>query len=150
MALVVFGKSYGATMMQQERGHEQETWIETIIAKELTSQGDLLPPWQKYPQIPHGSLGWKMGPGESYGIAWRKWAEGMEKDQLAQYFRRHAPIPVEWLSWVATQFGDQKIAEEMFAGTGDFAGIHMLERLGLASFAEFAAWLEKSGKIQKR
>lgn len=40
---------------------------------ERDAQGDLLPPWLRYPAIPFGSIGWRMGGGEAYWDDFRLW-----------------------------------------------------------------------------
>ena len=128
--------------MDDMHRQEYENWIKETIAKELTPQGDLLPPWQRYPEIQNGSIGWRMGYGEAYMIAWDKWASQINQEQLIEYFKKYAPIPVEWLSWVSNRFGDENISHEMFSGAGNFTGIHWLEQKELASFSEFKSWYD--------
>ncbi len=135
--------------MDEKHRQEYEKWVKETIAKELTTQGDLLPPWQKYPEIQHGSIGWRMGYGEAYNTAWNKWADQLNQEQLIEYFKKYTPLPVEWLSWVSNRFGDKDITHEMFSGTGDFAGIRWLEQQGLADFAEFKSWFEKDWEKRK-
>jgi hypothetical protein len=125
----------------EQKGYKDQ--LNKTIAEELTPDGDLLPPWKKYPIIPRGSIGWRMGGGESYMWAWDEWAGRMSKPQLVEYFRKYLPIPIEWVDWVSNRFGDDKIFEEMFSGGGDFDGIHWLEQQGLASFSEFKAWYDE-------
>ena len=135
--------------MNEKRKQEYENWVKETIAKELTPQDDLLPPWQKYPEIHWGSIGWRMGYGEVYMIAWNKWASQLKQEQLIEYFKKHTPIPVEWLSWVSNCFGDKNIAHEIFLGGGNFDGIRWLEKQGLASFSEFISWFENWQKSKK-
>jgi hypothetical protein len=124
--------------------HQQayEDWAKKTIAKELAMQDDLLPPWQRHPEIPPGSLGWRMGHGETYMVAWDQWANQLKQEQLIEYFKKYAPIPIEWLSWVSYRFGDKNIAQEILSGGGNFNGIHWLEQQGLANFSEFKSWYE--------
>lgn len=126
-------------LIEKER-ERQANQINKTIAEELTPQGDLLPPWQKFPEIQARSIGWRMGYGEMYMIAWDKWADQFNKEQLIEYFKKYAPIPVEWLSWVSNRFSDENIAHEIFSGGGEFNGIRWLEQQGLASFSEFKSW----------
>jgi hypothetical protein len=126
-----------------------EDRINQTIAEDMTSDGDLLPPWKKYPIIPRGSIGWRMGAGEHYMWAWDEWAGRMSPQQLVEYFRKYVPIPIEWLDWVSNRFGDEKIVEEMFSGGGNFDGIRWLEQKGLASFSEFPSWHDKTWKEEK-
>jgi len=100
-----------------------DDWVNETIAKELTPQGDLLPPWRKYPEIQAGSIGWRMGYGEAYMTAWDKWSSLRNQEQLLEYFKNYLPIPMDWLSWVSNRFGDKNIAHEFFSGGGNFDGI---------------------------
>jgi hypothetical protein len=40
---------------------------------DIDSAGLRVPPWVKYPNIPLGSLGWRMGTGEEYWYSFRDW-----------------------------------------------------------------------------
>lgn len=53
------------------------------------------PPWQKYPTIPIGSLGWRMGHGEEYWYAWQDWYAGLATDQRHRYQKQY-PEPSGW------------------------------------------------------
>jgi hypothetical protein len=33
----------------------------------------MIPPWQKFPHIPFGSAGWRMGEGEEHWLAFDEW-----------------------------------------------------------------------------
>lgn len=126
-----------------EKAREQRAkHIKEVIAEELTPQDDLLPPWQKFPEIQAGSIGWRMGYGESYMLAWDKWSDKFNQEQLIAYFKKYLPIPLEWLTWASNRFGDENIAHEFFTGSGDFKTIHWLEQQGLANFDEFKSWYD--------
>lgn len=45
----------------------------------------MVPPWQKYPAIPLGSLAWRMGHGEEYWIAFVNWFAGQRPDAHREY-----------------------------------------------------------------
>ena len=126
--------------MSDNQGDEYDKWADKIIAEELTSQGDLLPPWLKYPEIQAMSIGWRMGDGEGYMIAWDKWTRQFDQEQFIEYFKKYLPIPIEWLVWVSNCFGDQDITIDFFSGGGDFKGIQWLEEKGLANFNDFKNW----------
>ena len=128
--------------MDEDQRKVFDDWVNETIAKELTSQGDLLPPWQKYPEIQAGSIGWRMGYGEAYMIAWDKWASLRNQEQLLEYFKNYLPIPMDWLSWVSYRFGDKNIAHEFFSGGGNFDGIRWLDQQGLTDFSEFKSWYD--------
>jgi len=134
----------GRQREEYEKMHEK--WVADNIAKELTPQGDLLPPWQKYPKYPNGSLAWRMGGGEAYLLAWDTWRSQMTREQLVEYFKKYAPLPIEWLSWVANCCGFNDAITEIISGTAEFAGIHWLEEQGLASFHDFKLWHDERMK----
>jgi hypothetical protein len=39
----------------------------------MDENAELPPPWIKFPKIPWLSIGWRMGPGESYRVEWHNW-----------------------------------------------------------------------------
>jgi hypothetical protein len=52
-------------------------------------------PWIAYPDIPAGSIGWRMGPGEgAYDIFYR-WFSALTELE-AEQFQRANPEPDEW------------------------------------------------------
>ncbi|MBI9050794.1 MAG: hypothetical protein JEZ00_15345 [Anaerolineaceae bacterium] len=113
-----------------------------IIFEELTPEGDLLPPWQRYPDIKRYSIGWRMGSGEDYIQAWYAWASQLDQVRLLAYFKKYTPIPFAWQDWAAAQLGFRDVSDDIFAGGGEFKGIRWLEEHGLANYAEFTKWYE--------
>jgi len=69
----------------------------------MTDDEELPPPWAKYPELPSGSIGWRMGYGESWVMGWGTWLEQQPKDRAwrAAYLRRHPPAPRTWAGTVA-------------------------------------------------
>jgi hypothetical protein len=126
--------------MSENLNNQYDEWANKIIAEELTPEGDLLPPWKRYPEIQAGSIGWRMGYGEGYMHAWDKWAEQLDQEKLIEYFKKYLPLPAEWLIWISNRFGDQDSAAEFFSGGGEFKGIQWLEQQGLANFSDFKVW----------
>ena len=53
------------------------------------------PPWQKYPDIPAGSIGWRMGCGEDYYNQFYRWFSGLHPAEQDQYSRVNEP-PQGW------------------------------------------------------
>lgn len=45
----------------------------------------MLPNWLKYPEIPRGSIGCRMGYGESYRYTWQAWFTPLPDNQKQQY-----------------------------------------------------------------
>ena len=72
---------------------------EEDINKVIRTMG-ILPPWLRYPDIPCGSIGWRMGPGETYIQDWLYWISTMTPEKRLKYLERYAHIPKEWRSWV--------------------------------------------------
>jgi hypothetical protein len=55
--------------------------------------GLLPPPWMRYPRIPMGSIGWRMGQGESYLVEWWDWLDSLSEVELQQYQGWFPPPP---------------------------------------------------------
>ena len=53
------------------------------------------PPWLMYPHIPHGSIGWRMGYGETYRYKFYDWFEKLSKAEQKQY-QLMFPAPKTW------------------------------------------------------
>lgn len=74
------------------------------LAEAMAGGKELEPPWAHLPWIPRGSIGWRMGSGESYSMLWSDFAE--EKihtlDAAVAYLRRHPRAPRSWGEWVAS------------------------------------------------
>lgn len=75
------------------------------------NDGDLAPPWLAFPKIGLGSIGWRMGSGEDYWIAFDRWFKKLPPDHKRQ-FRLKYPEPErveQGLPW--TGFYDRKESE---------------------------------------
>lgn len=110
-----------------------------FIAERVERDGELVPPWVEYPELPRLAVGWEMGEGEYYRTALDEWLYrvGGEFDRRA-YIRRHAPLPVSWVDWAAAvmfPFQEQRDPE---------SAIRLLETEGLADFAAWKQW-ERGG-----
>lgn len=57
--------------------------------------GEMLPVWLKYPEIPLGSIGWRMGYGEAYSSEFYDWYGKLTKEEQAAYDQKY-PEPVCW------------------------------------------------------
>lgn len=53
------------------------------------------PPWLKYPNIPFGSIGWRMGDGEEYGMSFHDWFSRQPVDIQARFKSKYVP-PADW------------------------------------------------------
>lgn len=56
------------------------------------------PPWLKYPDIPLGSIGWRMGEGEEYWHSFVDWYAMLNTAKQAEYRLRY-PKPDSWKSF---------------------------------------------------
>jgi N-glycosidase YbiA len=72
------------------------------IRDELTKDGPfdelkdpLLPPWLKFPDVPPGSIGWRMGNGEGYLCEFNPWYRGLTVEGRRKYKEIYPP-PKEW------------------------------------------------------
>lgn len=59
------------------------------------SDGLALPPWEALPDIPRGSIGWRMGSGEDYWIEFSQWYRSLTPEQRAEY-RELYQAPPGW------------------------------------------------------
>ena len=62
---------------------------------DVDNAGIMVPPWIKYPNLPFGSLGWRMGDGEFYYGCFATWYQSQPK-QVRQSTREKYPEPNEW------------------------------------------------------
>ncbi|RZJ89022.1 MAG: hypothetical protein EOO60_10495 [Hymenobacter sp.] len=77
-------------------------------AKELLSAK--LPLWLALPEIPRYSLGWRMGTGEEYAMAFGDWWEKLSAEAQQAYQQRY-PEPVGWRGWYCEEDWDEDEAE---------------------------------------
>lgn len=55
----------------------------------------MAPLWLKYPSIPQGSIGWRMGYGESYGNKFYSWLYSLSDEEKLE-FKEKFPEPICW------------------------------------------------------
>ena len=56
---------------------------------------EMLPPWLQYPDIPLGSIGWRMGLGEDYWYRFVDWFGSLSGRERERYRERY-PKPEDW------------------------------------------------------
>lgn len=56
------------------------------------------PPWEAFPTYERYTIGWRMGPGESYLYDWADHVRSIPEDFQARldYLRSHRPAPLSW------------------------------------------------------
>jgi hypothetical protein len=70
-----------------------------------------LPPWVKYPNIARRSIGWQMGLGEDYWVAFRRWWGG-QPEETRERVRVKYPEPAEWSGYYRMMNGDKRPAHQ--------------------------------------
>lgn len=63
--------------------------------KKGNQNDEMLPLWLKYPEISQGSIGWRMGYGESYALEFYEWYHKLSKEEQEAY-QADYPEPVCW------------------------------------------------------
>ena len=62
------------------------------------------PPWTVYPDIEIYSIGWRMGSGEDYMIAYQPWLRELPQAEKAAYIAKH-PEPEAWTGFYENVIG---------------------------------------------
>jgi hypothetical protein len=81
---------------------EGQQFYRRRLADHLDANGDLAPPWEKFPTYERYTIGWRMGGGEDWLSYWHAFLETLPADfetRLA-YLKRHPPAPINWSEWV--------------------------------------------------
>ncbi|PRP90127.1 hypothetical protein ENSA5_67450 [Enhygromyxa salina] len=74
------------------------------LDEQLDEHGDITPPWAKFPSYEAGSIGWRMGAGETWLCFVSAFLDRLGEDPSAReaYLRRHPPAPHTWTEWVSS------------------------------------------------
>lgn len=65
-------------------------WREKSVEEKL-----MAPLWLMYPEIPEGSIGWRMGYGEDYILKFHKWFQTLSVEEQKEYNSKF-PKPICW------------------------------------------------------
>lgn len=63
---------------------------------QVNSITDMWTPWEEYPGIQRGSIGWRMGGGESHIHLWWAFVRNIGLEQARGYLQAHLPAPMNW------------------------------------------------------
>ena len=55
----------------------------------------MIPPWQQFPEIPFGSIGWRMGYGEEFWDTFDAWFKAQTSAFQKNYSEEY-PEPSDW------------------------------------------------------
>ena len=67
------------------------------LEEHLDENGDLIPPWAKYPDYTRYSHNWDMGPGEFWRRLWLAFLKRFDDlPSRVSYLLRHPPAPYSW------------------------------------------------------
>lgn len=86
--------------------------LDEAIARELEGRRRLVPPWVKYPEIPRGSIGWRMGAGEWYARMWSRWIDRLASEDVREYWRLYEPIPFPWAGWALSTIDPERVVAD--------------------------------------
>lgn len=111
----------------------------------LDANGDLAPPWARFPGYERSTIGWRMGTGEDWLGLWYTFLEHLPRDLATRmaYLRRHPVAPISWADCVhavlyaVTEDGDEDDDE----GRGRNQRQALLDSGLIASDVAYANWL---------
>lgn len=69
-------------------------WPEPPVP-EFDDESLMVPPWIKFPNLPRGSIGWRMGIGEDYRNRFDSWVISQPR-KVEIRVREKYPEPTEW------------------------------------------------------
>ncbi|MCB9647502.1 MAG: hypothetical protein H6730_13005 [Deltaproteobacteria bacterium] len=72
--------------------------VRELLVEHLDPQGDITPPWAKFPDYERGTIGWRMGLGETWLGLWWSFIRAFGDDRAAKValLKRHPPAPYSW------------------------------------------------------
>lgn len=69
---------------------------------DMEADGLMVPPWIKFPNIPRGSIGWRMGMGEDYRDRFQIWYTKQLRDTHKRLWGKY-PEPEDWTGFYRQQ-----------------------------------------------
>jgi hypothetical protein len=117
------------------------------LADQLDENGDLAPPWEKFPQEERHGNAWRMRTGEGWLGHWLLFIESLEPAYAVRldYLRRHPPAPFTWADRVFKVLYPQTNEEEAAATSHR----NELYSKGLiASDIAFPTWISQQSEIR--
>jgi hypothetical protein len=126
---------------------DSDQFYRTRLPEFLDGNGDLAPPWERFPTYDRYTIGWRMGAGESWLCMWHVFLEDLDPAPEARlaYLRRHPPAPVSWADRVYHVLNPSSPDEEWEDEEGPAAERRAaLQHAGLiASDVAYSTWLSQ-------
>ena len=72
-----------------------EKHVVKSVQNSMDEEGDILPPWFKYPEFHPRKIFWRMGTGEDYITIFDMWRLSLTEEEMLGYLDRY-PNPGEW------------------------------------------------------
>lgn len=122
---------------------------QATYSADLDAQGDIAPPWEKFPHYDRYTIGWRMGAGETWLGKWRDFIQEMPADFAARlaYLRRHPPAPYNWADFVKETLHPE-LEERLEEDDVDKTYLKELQNLGLiASDIAYPTWLAQQDGV---
>jgi hypothetical protein len=131
---------------------DQQQCSRDRLAEHLDGNGDLPPPWERFPNYERYTIGWRMGAGEDWLSYWHVFLDALAPDfevRLA-YLRRHPPAPVNWADHVyAVLHPSVRDSDNEGDDSGETQRRAELLQLGLiASDAAYPVWLRQQQGVR--
>src|SRR4051812_2758706 len=81
---------------------DRKQFYRARLPEHLDGNGDLAPPWERFPTYTRYTIGWRMGTGEDWLSLWHAFLEALGPAFGARLAsrRRHPPAPFTWADWV--------------------------------------------------
>ena len=95
-----------ATRMNMTLFMTTDEQLDAGIAEILREEGILVPPWQKHPEIPRFSIGWRMGDGEWYAWMFARWWQ-RQSDAAKSAYRQMFQPPEGWQDYFDDDEADE-------------------------------------------
>jgi hypothetical protein len=120
---------------------------EARLPDHLDENGDLAPPWEKFPEYERYTLGWRMGTGEAWMCMWSVFLDklGTEPAVRLAYLQRHAPAPWTWANLVHSVLAPAADDDDDDDGDVRAERIQQLQARGLiASDIAWSTWCRRN------
>lgn len=76
-------------------GHVAVVTAKQVRFRAFPKESDLIAPWLKFPDLPEGSIHWRMGAGEEYRWRFTAWFKALTPEGQAGYLDKFPP-PDQW------------------------------------------------------